>query len=92
MSLDSTNLNKQISQDRIFTIFMMGKQKHEFSITWDAPDLLWEKWSYSHSPHESLGGLHNVFCNFIEFGNQLSNEDPTNILVTPAHRRQRFTD
>ena len=87
MSLDSTNLNEQISQDRIFTIFRIRKQKLEFSITWDTPDLLWEKWSYSHSLHESLGGLPTVFCNFIEFGNQLSNEDPTNILVTPTHKR-----
>ena len=36
MSLDSTNLNEQISQDRIFTIFRIRKQKPEFSIAWKA--------------------------------------------------------
>ena len=56
-------------------------------MTWEGPDILWEKWSYSHSPDESLVGLPTVFCEFIDFGNQLSNEDPTNILVTPIQRR-----
>ena len=87
MSLDSTSLNEQISQDRIFTIFRMRKQKREFWMTRKTPDVQCEKWFYSHLLHESLGGLPTVFCNFIEFGNQLSNENPTNILATPTNRR-----
>ena len=87
MSLDSTNLNEQINQDRIFTIFRIRKQKLEFSIAWKAPDIQCEKWFYSHLLHESRGSLPIVFCEFIDFGNQFSNEDPTIILVTPTHKR-----
>ena len=87
MSLDSTNLNEQISQDRIFTIFRIRKQKPEFSIAWKAPDIQCENWFYSHLLHESRGSLPIVFCEFIDFGNQFSNEDPTIILVTPTHKR-----
>ena len=69
MSLDSTNLNEQINQDRIFTIFKIRKQKREFWITWEAPGILWEKWFYSHLLHESRESLPIVFCEFIDFGN-----------------------
>ena len=43
MSLDSTSLNEQISQDRIFTIFRMRKQKREFWMTPKTPDIQCEK-------------------------------------------------
>ena len=87
MRLDSTNLNEQINQDRIFTIFRIRKQKREFWITWEAPGILWETWSYRHSPHEAPMDLTTVFCDIDDFCSQLYPKAPTNILATPAHRR-----